>query len=124
MADTKTKTANYTAEMVAQMIDLYEQLGNEGMDKIAETLGKPVRSVRSKLVREGVYIATPAKAKTATKVEGPTKKELLIELESLVPFSVDGLMGATKEAISHLIAFANEQAQSDAQEAEAETEAA
>ena len=123
MADTKTKTANYTAEMVAQMIDLYEQLGNEGMDKIAETLGKPVRSVRSKLVREGVYIATPAKPKAA-KAEGPTKKELLIELESLVPFSVDGLMGATKEAISHLIAFANEQAQADAQEAEAETEAA
>ena len=123
MADTKTKTANYTAEMVAQMIDLYEQLGNEGMDKIADTLGKPVRSVRSKLVREGVYIATPAKPKAA-KAVGPTKKELLIELESLVPFSVDGLMGATKEAISHLIAFANEQAQADAQEAEAETEAA
>ena len=71
-----------------------------------------------------VFTSQPPAKPKAAKAEGPTKKELLIELESLVPFSVDGLMGATKEAISHLIAFANEQAQADAQEAEAETEAA
>jgi hypothetical protein len=108
MADAKTKTANYTDAMVAQMLDMYEQLGNEGMDTIAETIGRPVRSVRSKLVREGVYVAAPVKAK-AKRDEGPTKKELLNTLEALVPFEVEGLMGATKAAIADLIAFAQTQ---------------
>ena len=96
---------NYTESMVETMLQMYAELGNDGIEKIAETLGKPVRSVRSKLVREGAYVAEP-KAPKATKVEGPTKKELLNELESLVDFPVDGLMGATKEAIASVIALA------------------
>ena len=63
MAETKTKPANYTDEMVTKMLDMYEQLGNDGLDEIAEAIGRPVRSVRSKLVREGVYVATPKAAK-------------------------------------------------------------
>jgi hypothetical protein len=93
---------NYTEEMVAQAVELYEQLGNEGMEEIAEAIGRSVRSVRSKLVREGVYVATPkaVKAKVDT---GPTKKQLLNDLEALVDFDVTGLMGATKAAITSLI---------------------
>jgi hypothetical protein len=113
MADAKTKPANYTDEMVLKMLDMYEQLGNDGLETIAETLGRPVRSVRSKLVREGVYVATP-KAPKAPKAEGPSKKELLNILEGMVPFSVDGLTGATKEALSHLIAFAETHADAEA----------
>ena len=109
MADTKVKTANYTAEMVDQIVALYEQLGNDGMEQIAQTVGKPVRSVRSKLVREGVYVASPAKPK-AEKVESPTKKEMLIALEAIAPFPVDGLMGATKEAIADITAFVSSKA--------------
>jgi hypothetical protein len=105
MADAKTKTVNYTDEMVQRMVSMYEQLGNEGMDEIAEAIGRPVRSVRSKLVREGVYVAAPTKAK-AKREEGPTKKELLNALEALVDFDVNGLTGATKEAIAHVIALA------------------
>ena len=112
MAEAKTKPANYTDEMVARMLDMYEQLGNDGLDTIAEAIGKPVRSVRSKLVREGVYVATP-KVKAA-KVEGPSKKELLNILEDMVPFPVDGLTGATKEALAHLIAFAEANADTEA----------
>ena len=93
---------NYTEEMVAQAVELYEQLGNEGMEEIAEAIGRSVRSVRSKLVREGVYVATP-KAVKAKADAGPTKKELLNELEALVDFDVTGLMGATKAAITSLI---------------------
>lgn len=118
MADTKTSKVNYTEAMVEQMLSLYAELGNDGLDTIAETLGKPVRSVRSKLVREGVYVATPEKPK-AKKEEGPTKKELLNQLESLVAFDVSGLMGATKEAIAHVIALAEAQ---DESPAEGETE--
>lgn len=94
---------NYTDEMVAKAIEMYAEKGNEGMDEIAEAIGRSVRSVRSKLVREGVYVAAEKPVKAA-KVEGPTKKEMLNELESLVDFPIDGLMGATKEVIGALIA--------------------
>jgi hypothetical protein len=107
MAEVKksAKTENYTSEMVDRMIARYEELGNEGIEAIAAELGKPVRSVRSKLVREGVYVAA-VKAVKAAKVEGPSKKELINELEALVDFPVDGFMGATKEAIASVIALA------------------
>jgi hypothetical protein len=108
MADAKTKTTNYTSEMVDRMVSMYEQLGNEGIEEIAEAVGRPVRSVRSKLVREGVYVAAPVKAK-AKREEGPTKKELLNELETLVSFDVNGLTGATKDAIAAVIALAQSQ---------------
>jgi hypothetical protein len=105
MAEVKTtKTANYTDEMIARMTEMYAELGNEGMETIAEAMGRSVRSVRSKLVREGIYVATPKVAK-APKDLGPSKKELLNELEALVGFDVTPLTGATKEGIGSLIAF-------------------
>ena len=105
MAEAKTKTVNYTEEMVNKMLALYEELGNEGLETIAQELGKPIRSVRSKLVREGVYVATPKAVKTP-KVEGPSKKELLNTLEELVDFDVNGMMGATKATIEAVIELA------------------
>jgi len=112
MAEAK-KTVNYTDDQVTKMVEMYEALGNDGLDEIAEQIGKSVRSVRSKLVREGVYVASPKK--TAAKRDlGPTKKELLNELEVLVPFDVTGLMGATKGAIEEMIAFAKASQTTDA----------
>ena len=93
------KAQNYTPEMTAQIVDDYQA----GIDvaEIAESIGKSVRSVRSKLVREGVYVAKPKV--TARKSDEPTKKELLNQLEDVAPFPVDGFMGATKEAINELL---------------------
>lgn len=93
------KTVNYSAELTATIIDQYQA----GVDvaTIAADIDKSVRSVRSKLVREGVYVA--ASKPTSRKSNEPTKKELLIQLEELAPFPVDGFMGATKEAINDLI---------------------
>ena len=71
MAEATQKTANYTAEMVSSMIEMYSELGNEGLDQIADTLGK---SCCSKLVREGVYVASEKKV---AKQDGPSKKEIL-----------------------------------------------
>jgi hypothetical protein len=96
---------NYTDAMVEKMVAMYEELGNEGLEQIAETIGRGVRSVRSKLVREGVYVADVKPKAAAKRDEGPTKKELLNRLEEIAPFGVDGLMGATKAAISDIIAF-------------------
>jgi hypothetical protein len=103
MAD--TKTANYTDSQVAKLLSLYESLGNEGLEEIAAAIGKSVRSVRSKLVREGAYVASAKPSKVAKDL-GPSKKELLNELESIVQFDVTGLNGATKEAIASVIALA------------------
>jgi len=103
--ESAAKPVNYTEEMVDRMVAMYQELGNEGLEDIAKELDRPVRAVRSKLVREGVYVASVKPAKAA-KREGPTKKEMLNTLEGLVPFEVDGFMGATKDAIGALIAFA------------------
>lgn len=94
------KKVNYTAEQTAAMIADYNQ--GKSVEEIAEALGKAVRSVRAKLVREGVYKA-PEKPAKAAKDEGPTKKEMMRELEAIAPFEVEGFMNATKEAIQALI---------------------
>ena len=99
MAETANKVVNYSKEMTAKVISDYQK--GIDLDAIAEEIGKSVRSVRSKLVREGVYVAQP-KSATAKRDE-PTKKELLNQLESVAPFEVTGFMGATKSAISDLI---------------------
>ena len=93
------KNVNYTPEMTAKIVDDYQ--AGITVEQIADAIDKSVRSVRSKLVREGVYVAAP-KAK-ARKKDEPTKKELLNHLESISPFGVTGFMGATKEAINDLI---------------------
>lgn len=114
------KRVNYTPEQTAELIERYNAGAGESIESLAEWLNKPKRSVIGKLVREGVYVAPEAPAK-AKREEGPTKKELLNTLESLVPFPVEGLMGATKEAISFLIAaFTSEDAEDEAEASEAD----
>ena len=93
------KAVNYTPELTAQIVDQYQ--GGISVEDIAASIEKSVRSVRSKLVREGVYVAQP-KA-TARKSDEPTKKELLNDLETVYPFDVNGLQGATKDAIKDLL---------------------
>ena len=96
------KQPNYTEEMTVSIISQYQE--GVSLSDIAETIGKSGRSVRSKLVREGVYVAV-AKPE-APKVLGPSKKLLLNDLEKVDPnFPVKGMMGATKEAIEYTIAI-------------------
>ncbi len=96
MAD--VKKVNYSPELTAQIVSDYQ--AGTPVDEIADTIGKSVRSVRSKLVREGVYVA---KEKVATrKVEGPTKKEILRDLDA-TGFDTKGFEGATKDALTRLL---------------------
>ena len=99
MAETATKAVNYSDELTAKVISDYQE--GVDLDIIADEIGKSVRSVRSKLVREGVYIAKPKTA--SVKRDEPTKKELLNQLESIAPFEVNGFMGATKTALADLL---------------------
>lgn len=91
---------NYTEQQTQQLLNLYAELGTDGLDQIAEQLQKPVRSIRSKLVREGVYVPAP---KMQDRKNGPSKKEMLNTLQSLVGFDTTGFSGSTKEALSSLI---------------------
>lgn len=102
------KTVNYTDAQLDTLRSMYAELGNEGMEQIASALGKSERSVRSKLVREGVYVAAP-KTTAVRKDMGPSKKDLLNQLESIVGFDVTPLQGATKEGLQSLIAYAQAQ---------------
>lgn len=90
---------NYTEEQTEKLLQMYEELGNDGLDQIAEELGKTVRSIRSKLSREGAYVASP---KTSQKQEGPSKKELLRDIEKC-GFDTTGFDGATKIALTRLL---------------------
>jgi len=90
---------NYTPEMLDTLFCMYEELGNEGLAEIAATLGKTEKSVRSKLVREGLY--KPSE-KTNLKTNGPSKKEILREIEKL-GFDPEGFEGATKIALNRLL---------------------
>ena len=97
------KKINYSEEMTAKIISDYQ--AGMPVEDIALTIDRSVRSVRSKLVREGVYQAAE---KAPAKKSGPSKKELLIELEGVAPFDVAGLAGATKTSISDLIGYFKE----------------
>lgn len=91
--------ANYSEQDVQTLLAMYADMQNDGIPAIAEKLGKPVRSIRSKLVRLGVYEAPD---KVSNKTEGPSKKELLRDLEA-VGFDTNGFEGATKPALHRLL---------------------
>ena len=94
----EARKVNYSPELTGQIVSAYQ--AGTAVEEIAETIGKSVRSVRSKLVREGVYVA---KEKVATrKVEGPTKKEILRNLDA-TGFDTKGFEGATKDALTRLL---------------------
>ena len=75
MSETAKKAVNYTEELTAKVISDYQD--GVDLDAIADDIGKSVRSVRSKLVREGVYVAKP-KAATSD------KRKALRHLRSMV----------------------------------------
>lgn len=114
MAERKVKTPNYTEELTAEITRRYTE--GESVESIAESINKPVKSVRAKLVRENVYVA-PEKPVKVAKDEGPTKKELLRTLESLAPaFPIDGFVNATKEALAALIDHLESEAEAPAED--------
>ena len=86
------KTLNYTDAQTAQLVADYQQGATP--TAIAETLGKSVRSVVAKLVREGVYVSK-TKA-TATRV---TKAMLIAVIAG--KFGIDGTVLATLEKANH-----------------------
>jgi transposase-like protein len=87
------KMVNYTAEMTAQMIEMYK--AGETVDAIATAVGRTVRSVVAKLSREGVY-QSKAKAEGVKRV---TKAELVKRVEAKLGLAEGSL--ETLEKASH-----------------------
>ena len=100
-----SKTVNYSEAQTAEMVRAYTDCEtDESRDacvrKFADKFGKTVRSIRAKLVREGVYIAKTYKTKTGDKPE--TKEAIAQEIATLLGVAADslGLEKATKKGLT------------------------
>ncbi len=101
------KIVNYTPEQTAQMLVDYSQ--GVTVEKIAESLGKTVRSVVAKLSREGVYKKKEYVSKTGEK---PVKKDAHADaigaILKLSEGEIDSLTKANKSALKTIFeALAN-----------------
>ncbi len=92
----------YSEKETKKLVKLYSSLGTDNLEEIAAELNKTVRSVRSKLVKEGIYVPSTT---TYFKKTGKSKKELLRDLETIVDFDTGGFFGATKESLTDLITY-------------------
>lgn len=85
-ATTKTVIVNYTAEQAAEMTAAYvANPTKETVEILAAKLGKTVKSVVAKLVREKVYVKPVPVSKNGLPVV--KKSELVDKLSDLVPLT-------------------------------------
>ena len=103
---------NYTVEMTSRAKEMYSDGREAGKDnavlmqEIATALGRSVKSVRAKLVREGAYVVEEKPVKVIVDT-GPSKAELLETLAEL-GFVTEGIEGATKAALTRVIDLATQ----------------
>lgn len=102
---TDKKAPNYTKEQTLGMVLDYETATNDAerkmaVEEIAANLGKTVRSVRQKLVREGVYQSPTKKTKAGTSVE--RKSQIVEDIADTLGVEADvigSLEAATKPTL-------------------------
>lgn len=129
MPEAKAKTENYTAAQAADMKARYVAAGVEVTETghnaraavvtaLAKEYGKTERSIRSKLVREEVYIKRTQKS--AVTGDKPEKKEAIAENLAAVfgtrtingkecKLSADSMAKANKTEIATLFAYFNQE---------------
>lgn len=99
------KAPNYTKEQAEKLVEAYENADTENerenvVEKFSQAFNKSVKSIRQKLVREGVYIKKERKTKTGGKVE--TKENIVADIAGALGIASTGLSGlekATKNAL-------------------------
>lgn len=103
----EAKKANYTEEMRDALVSAYESAEDSDdareavVQEFAAEFGKDPRSIRAKLVREGVYIAKTRTTKTGGKVE--RKAAIVEDIASALGVDSDivgSLESATKNALT------------------------
>ena len=92
------KNVNYTAEMEAEMQERYEACESEAdrkacVEALSADLGKPVRSIRAKLVRMGIYVA---QAKAPAGKRAATKESIVADSARALGVSSEQLPGLEK----------------------------
>jgi hypothetical protein len=90
----------YTPEIEQRLRSVYGEQKKACIEPLAKEFGVTTRSVISKLAQLGIYekeVPAPKKPRD----EGPTKKELMQDLQTL-GLDPAGLEGATKEAIARI----------------------
>lgn len=100
------KAVNYTEQQTADMVKQYTEAPTaDTVAKLAEVMGKSVRSIVAKLTREGVY---KKKEYTTKKGETPTtKEELATRLAALCNLSdaeADSMAKANKTGLQKILA--------------------
>lgn len=97
-----SKAANYSDEMVAEMVFHYEaNPTKDTVDKLAVEFNKSTRSIVAKLVREGVYVAAPRVTKTGAPVV--RKADLVIQIQNAVGQELPTLEKASKADLQLLL---------------------
>jgi hypothetical protein len=96
MADT-----NYTPEQTAAIVEAYQAASDyDEQQRVvamwADEFGKTPASVRSKLVREGVYQKKEYKGKTGEKAE--TKEEIVEDIARTLGVDADSKLGGLEKA--------------------------
>ena len=101
---TKEKAENYTSELQARIVELYD--GGNGMTpaQIGAEINRSANSVRSKLVHLKVYVPVVKAPKTFVDT-GPSKKNLIevLKAQGFSQVALDGLNNATKPALQEVI---------------------
>ena len=75
------------------------------LEEIAEQMGKSIPSIRSKLVRDGVYHKI---VRIKQKKTGPGIKELVRDIEGITGLHFDALARANKSDLIHLVGWLKE----------------
>lgn len=105
-----SKAQTYTEDQVSKMVSDYsaadtDQARAEVVDSLAEEFGKSVASIRSKLVREGVYVKKERTTKTGQPVV--SKAELVQHIADAMGEDVEvieSLEKATKVTLQKVLA--------------------
>lgn len=102
-----SRSVNYTAEQTAKMVADYQ--AGVTVEKIADELGKSVRSIVAKLSREKVYTAKTYKTKTgAPVVRKDAHADAIGAILKLSENEIESLTKANKTALEKIFsALAN-----------------
>jgi hypothetical protein len=98
----KAKVVNYTDEMVAKIVSEYVASPTRmTVDSLAETFGKPARSIIAKLSAEGVYRKTERVTKAGTPII--KKEELVAAIQDKFGVELPTLVKASKQDLEVLV---------------------
>jgi len=109
MTETKKVTqANYSEEMVSRLHEVYkpedsEEHREEQLQALSDELGKGVKSIRAKLVREGLYVKKEYKTKDNKKAE--TKETIVGQIADALSVDADTSLSGLEKATKNCLLF-------------------